>query len=120
MIVLDALLRGEMIVDERRPDTGDLVGANRRANTAAADRHAALHLSSNDGLCERHDEVGIVVFGIQRVCAEIHDFVAGGPQTREELFLQTEAAVIGSDAHTHVRSFMTRPSLRGSLSLTID
>ena len=76
MIVLDALLRGEMVVDERRADACDLVGADRGANAAAADRHAALYLSRNHGLGERHDEVGIVVLRIQRVCAEIHDLVA--------------------------------------------
>ncbi len=65
VIVLDALLRGEVVVDERRADARDLVGADRRADTAAADRHAALDLSRNHGLGERHDEVGIVVVRIQ-------------------------------------------------------
>ena len=81
VIVLDALLRGEMVVDERRADAGDLVGADRRADAAAADRHAALHASRNHGLGERHDEVGIVVVRIQRVCAEVDDLVARGAQT---------------------------------------
>ena len=76
VIVLDALLRGEVIVDERRADAGDLVGADRRANAAAADRHAALHLSGDDGLRERNDEVGIVVVRIERERAEIDDLVA--------------------------------------------
>ena len=31
VIVLDALLRGEVVVDERGADAGDLVGADRRA-----------------------------------------------------------------------------------------
>ena len=61
VIVLDTLLRGEVVVDERRADAGDLVGADRRANAAAADCHAAFYVSRDDGLRERHDEVGIVV-----------------------------------------------------------
>ena len=68
VIVLDALLRGEVVVDERRVDAGDLVGADRRANAAAADRHAALYVSRDDGLRERHDEVGIVVVAF-KACA---------------------------------------------------
>ena len=80
VIVLDALLRGKVVVDEGSADTGDFVGADRRAHTAAADGHAAFYLSGNHGLGERHDEVGIVVLPIQRVCAEIHDRVARGAQ----------------------------------------
>ena len=66
VIVLDALLGGEMVVDEGGADTGDLVGADRRADTAPADRYAALYLSGDHRLRERSDEVGIVVFSIQR------------------------------------------------------
>ena len=50
VIVLDALLRREVVVDERRADARDLVGADRRADAAAADRHAALDPSGNHGL----------------------------------------------------------------------
>ena len=56
VIVLDALLRGKVVVDEGGADTGDFVGADRRAHTAAADRHAALHPSGNHCLGERNDE----------------------------------------------------------------
>ena len=35
-------------------------------------------LSRDHGLGQRHDEVRIVVFGIQRVRAEVDDLVAGG------------------------------------------
>ena len=65
-------------------------------------------LSGNHGLGERHDEVGIVVLRIQRVCAEIHDLVARGAQVRDEFLFQAEPAVIRGDAHTHIRSFNTR------------
>ena len=75
VIVLDALLRREMVVDERRADARNLVGADRGADAAAADRHAALHLSRDHGLGERNDEVGIVVAGIQSVRAEVDDFM---------------------------------------------
>ena len=84
VIVLDALLRREMIVDERRTNARDLVGTHRRAHAATANRHAAFDLSRNDGLRKRHDEVGIVVGRIQRVRAEIHDLVAGVAQMRDE------------------------------------
>ena len=66
---------------------GDLVGADRRADAAAADRHAALDLSRHHRLAERNDEVGIVVVRIQRVRAEVDDLVARGPQTRDRALL---------------------------------
>jgi hypothetical protein len=75
VVVLDALLRGEVVVNERRADACDLVGADRRAHAAAADRHAALYLSRDHGTRKRDDEVGIVVVRIERVGAEIHDLV---------------------------------------------
>jgi len=43
VIVLDALLGREMVVDQTGADTLDLVGAHRRADAAAADREAAIH-----------------------------------------------------------------------------
>ena len=45
VIVLDALPGREMVVDQRGADARNLVGADRRADAAAADRHAAVHLS---------------------------------------------------------------------------
>ena len=50
-----------MIVDQRGADAGYLVGTDRCANAAAADRHATLDLAGHDRACERYDEVRIVV-----------------------------------------------------------
>ena len=90
-------------MDDGGADARDFVGADRRAHSAAANRHAALYPSGNHGLGERHDEVGIVVLGIQRMCAKIH-CVARRPQVRDEFLFQAEPAVIRGDAHTHIRS----------------
>src|SRR5262245_15514846 len=43
VIILDTLFCREVIVDQAGTDALDLVGANRRAHTAAADRDAASH-----------------------------------------------------------------------------
>ena len=42
VIVLDALLGREMVVDQTGADTLDLVGAHRRPDAAAADREASI------------------------------------------------------------------------------
>ena len=70
-LVLDALASRKVVVHEPGAHPRDLVGADRRADAAAADRHAALDPSRDHGLRQRHDEVGIVVVRIQRVCAEV-------------------------------------------------
>ena len=51
VIVLDTLPRGEMVVDQRRADALNFVGAHRRADAAAADRHSTIHLSRCHGPC---------------------------------------------------------------------
>src|SRR5262245_16309455 len=48
VIILDALLGGEMIVDETGANAFHFVGAYRRADAAAADRDAAVHLARDD------------------------------------------------------------------------
>ena len=63
VIVLDTLLRRKMIVNETGADAVHFVRANRRADAAAADRHAAIHLAGHDRLTERDNVIGIVVVG---------------------------------------------------------
>jgi hypothetical protein len=58
VIVLDALPSREMVVHQPSADARNLVGANRRADTATADRHAAFHISIGDCSGERDDKVG--------------------------------------------------------------
>src|SRR5262249_50362277 len=101
VIVLDPLPGREVVVDQRRTDTLDLVGAHGRADTAAADRHAALHRARRHGPRQWDDEVRIVVVGLERVPAEVDDLVAGGAKPAGQLLLQRESAVIGRDSDTH-------------------
>src|SRR5215475_14752384 len=50
VIVLDPLLGGEVIVNERGANTPNFVGAHRRANSTATDGHTAVHLSGDHRL----------------------------------------------------------------------
>ena len=105
VVVLDSLLRREMVMDQGGPDTFHLIGADRCANPAAADRNAPLHLAGNNSHCERGDEIWIVVAWIEAVRTEVNDRMAGRSQLRNQLFLWPESAVIGGDAHFHTMSF---------------
>jgi hypothetical protein len=102
VIVLDALLRGKVIVNQTSANALDLVGANRRPNAAAANGDAAIHFARHDGLSERNNEVGIIVVRSQRVSAEVHDFMARRANPGNQFFLQTKPAVIGGNANAHV------------------
>ncbi len=102
MIVLDALLRGEVVVDEAGPRARDLVRADRRAHAAAAHGHASMDRPRGDGAGQRYDEVRIVVVRARAAMRpEIGHVVAGRAEPRDEVLLQDESAVIGGDSHSH-------------------
>src|SRR5271166_846391 len=104
VIVLNALPRREMVVDERGADAPDFVGAHGRTNAAAADRDAAFHFARGHRLREGHHVAGIVVFRVQRIGAEILDLMTRCMELRDESFFQREPTVICRNAHAHVRS----------------
>jgi len=49
IVVLNALMRGEYVVNESGPSAGNLVRCNRRPNTAAAQCYASLDFSLRHG-----------------------------------------------------------------------
>jgi len=117
VIVLDTLPRGEVIVNQRGPDSRYLVGADRRAHAAAAHSHAARDPAARDRLGKRHDVVRIVVVRAQLVGPEIDDFVSGGAEPGDQLFLQGESPVIGRDTYEHgVLSTKGRQRREGSIA----
>ena len=64
-----------MIVNKPGADAWDLVGANRRAHTAAADRDTTFYLPPGDGSGERNDEIRIIVERNQVMGTEIDDLM---------------------------------------------
>src|SRR5262249_18401984 len=101
---------GEVIVDQRGANAGDLVRADRRASTTAADRDSALDLAGRHGSGERRDEVRIVVVRVEDVRAEIDDLVSGRAQARDQILLQSESTVIGGDSYTPLHSPRVTPT----------
>ena len=80
VIVFHALPGREVIVDQRRPNTPDFIGADRGSHTAAANGEAALNLPRDNRLGERHDKIGVIIGWIHIIRAEIDDFVPGFAQ----------------------------------------
>src|SRR4030095_14349873 len=87
VVVLDTLRSGEMVVYQRGVRSGHLVGADRGADAAAANRDPALERFCRHRLGERDDEVRIVVVRVQRARSEIDYVVPVRPHAwREILF----------------------------------
>jgi len=106
VVVFDALLGGEVVVDQCRADSRNFVGADTRSYAAAANRHAAFHFPRHHGFRKRDNEIGIIVAGCPNVGTEIDDFVSVRTNSCDYLFLQTKPAVIGGDSNTHEASFL--------------
>src|SRR5215831_8708749 len=81
VVVFDPLSRGKVVMNQSGTDARNLVGADRGADTAAANGDSALHGARRNRLGQRDDEVRIVVVGAQLVRSEIDDIVSGGAQT---------------------------------------
>ena len=101
VVILHALLRREVVVDERGADARDLVGADRRADAASADGHAAFDRPRHDGAGERDHEVRIVVVRVEGVGAEIDDPCPAERRCATFSSCFAEAAVIGRDSDAH-------------------
>jgi len=106
VVVLDPLLGGEMVVHQRGAHAWHLIGADRGAHAAAADRHAAIHLPGRHGPGQGDHEVGIVVARIEAMGAEIDHLVPRPANAGGQFLFQCEAAVIGGNAHAHVARSM--------------
>ena len=68
VIIVDALMGRENIMDKPGTHTGNFVRGDSRSNAAAAERNAALNLPRGDGLGQGDDEVWVVIPGVQ-LCA---------------------------------------------------
>src|SRR5262249_28418034 len=90
VVVLDALRRGEMVMDQPGPDARNLVRADGGPDTAATDGHTALDRACRDRLAERDDEVRIVIVRVELLRAEINDVVSSRTEPLDQVLLQFE------------------------------
>src|SRR5262249_332796 len=101
VIVLDSLLRREVVVDQRRANASDFVRADRSAHTAAADCDAALDFLSGHRLSQRQDVVGIVIGLAQPMIAEINHLMSRFAEPCVQFFFPSKPALIGSNSNSH-------------------
>jgi len=101
VVVLDTLLRGEVIMDQAGSDTLRLVRADRGPYPTAADCNTTLNLTGHNRPCKGSDIVGIIVVRGELMGSEIDHFMAGSLELGNEFFLEFESAVIGGKSYAH-------------------
>jgi len=101
VVIFDALMGGENIMDEPSTDAGDFVRSDGRSHATAAERHSTLHLSRGDSPGQGDDEVGVVISGVQLVCAEVHDLVPQAKQRLSHLAFQDIPSVVRGNSYAH-------------------
>src|SRR6476619_6773173 len=94
-----------MILNQTSADAFNFVRTNRCADTAAANRHTTIDRVSGHCLPKWNDEVGIIIIWRQLVSTEVHDLVAGGFQSDNQLLFQGKAAVVRCYSYAHQISF---------------
>ena len=101
VVIFDALMGGENIMDEPSTHAGNFVRGDGCSHAAAAERDSALNLSSGYSPGQRDDEVGVVISGVQLVCAEVHDLVPRATQQLRHLPFQGKPSMVRGDSHAH-------------------
>jgi hypothetical protein len=97
-----ALPSREVIVDQGGTNSYNLVGANRRADTASTNRHSALYFAGGYSFGQRDHEIGIIVARIKVVSAEIENVMSAGTKQGNNFFFQSKSAMVCSNSQTHV------------------
>src|SRR5271154_1345391 len=75
IVVLNALLRRKMVLNQTCADSFDFVRANRSTDATAANRDATIHFACRHRPRQWNNEIRIVIVENQLVCAEIINFV---------------------------------------------
>src|SRR6266540_274057 len=99
VVVLDALVGGVDVVADGGTDSRELAGRDRGADPGAADEHAALCLTAEDGLADLPRLLGIVDPLGSGVGAQVHDLVPG--EHLEHRVSEMDAAMVECDCHLH-------------------
>ncbi len=74
-------------MDEPSARTRNFVCRDGRSNAAAADRHPPRNLPRGHRPNQGDDEIGVIITGVQLMCAEVHDLVPGAAQRLRNLAL---------------------------------
>ena len=98
VVVFDALMRRECFMNQTGSDPRYFVRDDARSHATAADGNAAIDLLASDCTGQRHNEVRVIVIRVQFAVAEIDYRTASRAQLSDEVVLQLQSPMVGSDA----------------------
>ena len=101
VVVLNALTRGKVVVDQASPHAAHLVRAHRGPDPAAADRDPALQFLGSNGPCKRKNKIGIIIAWLKRMRAEINNLMTCLAQPPDEFLFQSESPMVRGQSDFH-------------------
>lgn len=108
IIVFNALLGGEKIVDERGPNAFYFVCYYGYTYSTAADGNTALYVTRHNGLSQGHHKVGVVVGIVFLYVAKVGHVVAQFDEVGPEYFFKIESTMIGGNSYFHEQEVVNR------------
>src|SRR5271167_1987467 len=98
--MLDALMCRGSVVTNPRTNSGEFVGGNAGAYTAAANKNATFGLAIENREVHGFSEIGIVARVFIK-SADVQDFVAHRTQNIAHRVLKLKAGVVGTNYNFH-------------------
>jgi hypothetical protein len=94
VVVFNALVGREHVMDEACPHAGNLVGADGCPYATAAERHSAIDRARGYGPRQRDNVIWVIVSRARFIRAEVNDRVAGVAQQIRYLLFQNEPSMV--------------------------
>jgi hypothetical protein len=94
VVVFNALVSGEDIVNEPRAHASNLVGADGRPHTASAKRYSAINFGGGHSSGQWDHVVGIIVAGARLKSPEVDNLICSFAEQIRDLLFQNEPSMI--------------------------
>jgi hypothetical protein len=94
IVVFNALVSGEHVMDEPCAHTGNFVGADGSPHATAAERHAATDCACGYGPGQRDYVIRVVVSGDGSNRTEVYDLMGSIAQQIRNLLFQNEPSMV--------------------------
>ena len=87
IVILDALVRGKVFMDQACPHVGHFVRGHGGAHATPTNSYTALHLSARNCAGQGDNKVRVIVVRLKFEVAEIDDFMTGRAQSPDQISL---------------------------------
>jgi hypothetical protein len=101
VVVLNALVSGEDIMDEPSAYTSNFIGADGCAYAAAAEHDSTIHCARGYGPGQGNHVIRVIVSGAQLERSEVYDLMGSTAQQIRDLLFQSEPSMVRRNSYTH-------------------